>query len=348
VAAEAGQAEGISFLKEQQWKTPGFRTAFAESGALRRSFAATGEVLPAANRYAEISAPIGGLVDAAGLARAPLPGQAVEKGQLLATLVPALGESGSAFAASRRELREAEIDYTRSQRLLELEAVPQRRVQEAKTRLDAAREAVASLGGAGAGGRLELRSPIAGLVETRTVVPGSRVAAGARLFTVVDPSVVWLRVDVPASKAPLLGATPGAVFRLEGLPRTWTASQLVSVGSVVDPLSRTVAVILEVENPDRSIKVGASAQVSVLTAEPVQGVLLPRSAVLEEDGRPIAYVQAEGERFERRELVIGGSDAERLVAVSGLAAGERIVTGAAYQVRLASLSTAVPAHGHEH
>jgi hypothetical protein len=32
----------------------------------------------------------------------------------------------------------------------------------------------------------------------------------------------------------------------------------------------------------------------------------------------------------------------------GIRAGERVVTGAAYQVRLASLSTAVPAHGHEH
>jgi cobalt-zinc-cadmium efflux system membrane fusion protein len=33
---------------------------------------------------------------------------------------------------------------------------------------------------------------------------------------------------------------------------------------------------------------------------------------------------------------------------SGVEAGERVVTGAAYQVRLASLSTSVPAHGHEH
>jgi hypothetical protein len=33
---------------------------------------------------------------------------------------------------------------------------------------------------------------------------------------------------------------------------------------------------------------------------------------------------------------------------SGIEAGERVVTGAAYQVRLASLSTSVPAHGHAH
>ena len=59
-------------------------------------------------------------------------------------------------------------------------------------------------------------------------------------------------------------------------------------------------------------------------------------------------MQAGGERFERRELTIGARDGERVLVLNGIAAGERVVTGAAYQVRLASLSSAVPAHGHEH
>jgi hypothetical protein len=56
----------------------------------------------------------------------------------------------------------------------------------------------------------------------------------------------------------------------------------------------------------------------------------------------------EGESFERRPLEIAGSDGARALVRSGIRAGERLVTGAAYQVRLASLSTSVPAHGHEH
>ncbi|MBK6424347.1 MAG: hypothetical protein IPF77_19445 [Gemmatimonadetes bacterium] len=84
------------------------------------------------------------------------------------------------------------------------------------------------------------------------------------------------------------------------------------------------------------------------TGAETRGVVIPAAAVLDEDGRAIAYVQPEGERFEKRELTLGGRDGERVAVVSGLAPGERVVTGAAYQVRLASLSTAVPAHGHEH
>ncbi len=87
---------------------------------------------------------------------------------------------------------------------------------------------------------------------------------------------------------------------------------------------------------------------SVLTAKEESGVILPSSAILDEGGGPVAYVQVEGETFERRDLELGGKDAERVLVLSGIEPGERVVTGAAYQVRLASLSTSVPAHGHEH
>ena len=104
----------------------------------------------------------------------------------------------------------------------------------------------------------------------------------------------------------------------------------------------------EVENADGAIKVGAQARVLARTGELAEGVVLPESALIEEDGRPVAYVQPEGERFERRELVLGPRVSGQILVREGVSPGERVVTGAAYQVRLASLSTAVPAHGHEH
>ena len=85
---EEGGGAGIGFLKEQQWKTPGFRTAFAASGSVAASFEATGEVTPAASRHAEVTAPIAGMVDAGGVASSPAPGQRVTRGQVIAYLVP--------------------------------------------------------------------------------------------------------------------------------------------------------------------------------------------------------------------------------------------------------------------
>ena len=348
--ATGGGDAGISFLKEQQWKTPGFRTAFAETGAVGASFEAAGEIDPAAGRYAEVTAPIAGLVDAGGVATSPAPGQRVQRGQVLAYLTPSLGEGGSAYATARAELREAEDEHARAKRLYAVEAVPQRRVHEAEIRLAAAREALAGFGGGAltAGGKIAVRSPVAGVVGRRSITPGSRVDAGAPLFTVVDPSVVWLAVNVPAAHAGRVGRSSGAEFTVEGSDRRYAARRTVSVGGVIDSLSRTVPVLYEVANPDGSIKVGAAARVAVRTGEQASGVVIPSSAVLDEDGRPVAYVQPEGETFERRELTLGGAEGDRTLVTAGIEAGERVVTGAAYQVRLASLSTAVPAHGHEH
>lgn len=348
---DGGDAGGISFLKEQQWKTPGFVTESAAIGRVSQSFLVTGQLVPAAGRMARVSAPVAGIVEMSGLARSPAPGQRVTRGQVLAVLTPVLGEGGSAYAQARAELHEAEGEEARASRLYAVEAVPQRRVNEAKIRLTAAREALAAFGGSGAAradGRVAIRAPLAGVVASRSLTPGSRVDAGAELFTVVDPSVVWLEASVPAAEAVRVSATSEATFTVPGSDATRPVRSTVSVGSVIDSLSRTVPVIYEVANPDGALKIGMHAQVAVGTGRQIDGVVIPSSAVLAEDGRPVAYVQPEGERFEKRDLVVGGTSGGRTLVRSGIKAGERVVTGAAYQVRLASLSTSVPAHGHEH
>jgi cobalt-zinc-cadmium efflux system membrane fusion protein len=346
----AGGDAGISFLKEQQWKTPGFATAFAVSGMVTASFAASGTIEPAAGRYAEVTAPIAGLVDAGGVASSPVPGQRVGRGQVLALLTPTLGDGGSAaHAEARARLREAEDEHARARRLVDVEAAPARRLHEAEIRLQAAREALAGLaGGELMSGRVAVRSPIAGVVSRRTIVPGGRVDPGAPLFTIVDPSVVWLTVNIPAAQGPRVSRQSRATVEQEGSDRRYETRRIVSIGSVIDPLSRTLPVLYELPNADGSLKVGASARVQVRTGQRLQGIIMPSSAVLEEDGRPIAYVQVEGESFEKRVLTIGGEESGRVLVLSGIKAGERVVTGAPYQVRLASLSTSAPAHGHEH
>lgn len=341
---------GVPFLKEQQWKTAGFRTAFATEGSVAVTVDAQGTVQAADGRLAQVAAPISGLIDAAGVAASPVPGQPVKTGDVLVRITPSLGEGGSALAQARAALREAEDEAARAKRLFAVEAIAERRVHEAENRLQAAREALAGLGGGAlaADGRIVVRAPIGGVIAKRTVTPGARVEAGTPLFEVVDPSVVWLEVHVPSTQASVVSGKSGADFRVEGSARRYAVQRLLSVGSVIDALSRTVPILYEVGNADGSLKIGAAARVAVQTGERASGVSIPADALLDEDGRAIVYVQASGERFEKREVTVAGVEGTRAVVTTGLKAGERVVTGSAYQVRLASLSTSVPAHGHEH
>ena len=345
--AESG---GIGFLKEQQWKTPGFRTDAVATGVVAASYEVTGEVVPAAGRLAVVSAPVPGIVEVAGVLDAPAPGAGVRAGQVLARLRPTLGESGASVAEARARMREAEEEHARAVRLLAAQAVPARRVREAEIRLQAAREALGGLGGGDLthDGQLEITAPFAGVVTARRMIPGSLVAAGTPLFTIIDPSVVWVTARVPAGRASAVSLGAGAAFRVEGASRLYRTDRAVSAGSVIDSVTRTVTVIYEVRNADRSLRIGALASVMLQTGARMEGAVVPSGAILDEDGRSIVYVQLGGESFERREVQLGGSANGRTLVRSGLRVGERVVSGAPYQIRLASLSTSVPAEGHAH
>ena len=88
--------------------------------------------------------------------------------------------------------------------------------------------------------------------------------------------------------------------------------------------------------------------VYVETAHVTEALAVPVSALVEEDGRAVAFVQVSGETFQKRDLTLGIQDGEFIQVLSGLSPGERVVTKGAYAIRLASVSTTIPAHGHAH
>jgi RND family efflux transporter MFP subunit len=351
---EAAASGLISFLKEQQWEIP-FAVAVAETRDIRPSIDVAGRIDAPPDRIARVSAPVSGIVAVDGAATV---GDRVSAGQSLAVLEPTAGESS--YSSLRAEVDRLTREVERSERLFAAGAIPERRLIEARHELEVARARLTGVGGAsdtGAGQapggadsyRFRLRSPIAGVVVERQLFPGQRVEAGDPAFTVLDGGALWLNLHVPAAHAAAASSATGAAFTVEGGPRTYATSGVVSVGSVLDPATRTMPVVLRVENPTGGIKVGMLADARLFLGEPESGVAVPNEAIREEDGLHVVYVEVGGESFERRVLDRGPGDGQWTVIRSGVAAGERVVTDGAYQVRLASLGEVEPAdHGHPH
>lgn len=346
---ETPPADLIAFLKEQQWTMP-FEVAIAEERPVARSIPVSGEIVAPPGGLAEVTAPVSGLVLASG--PFPAPGQAVGAGQTLALLAPA--GTDNSYARLRADVERLEREVARTERLFAAEAVPERRLEEARHDLDVARAAFETLGGANAqeddGGYVfRLVSPISGVVARRHLTPGQRVEPGDAAFTVVSPARLWLRADVPARQAEAATGAAGAWFTVEGGSTTYTADRVASVGSVIDPDTRTLAVHLSVPNPDGRLSVGMLAEVGLLVGEPETGVAIPTRAIQDEDGLPVAYVKLGGEAFQRRVLRLGPSDGAWTIVRSGVVAGEQVVTEGAYQVKLASLGDQeISDHGHPH
>ena len=341
----------ITLLKERQWTMP-FGVALAEERSIPHSIPAAGEIVAPSGGMAQVSTPVPGLVLPSGPVLAP--GDRVRAGQTLALIAPtSLDDS---YSRLRAEVAHARLEAERAESLFAAGAIAASRMRRARHELEVAVAAFEAIGGdetedgEGADPHLyQLRSPIDGVISDHRVARGQHVEAGAHAFTVVDPATLWFVAMVPAQDAGELGDLRGAWFTVEGGTRVHAATSLVSVGSVIDPVSRTLPVHFAVRNPDRALKVGMLADGRLLVGDPVQGVAVPTAAIQDEDGLAVVYAKVGGEAFQRRVVALGPSDGSWTIVASGVAAGEQVVTTGAYQVRLASLGEAeISDHGHPH
>jgi len=356
--------EQIAFLKEQQW-TLDFATALAGKRKMRESIAVSGDVRPRSGGEVEITTPIGGRVSPSS--RLPVIGTIVERRQTLASIVPLTSAPADrpalelGISESRTALDLARRDLARAERLLAAGAVPARRVDEAR-----AAEATAAARLTAAGQRLQqfeesrhadgsvsresefaVRSPIGGVIAQVSVTPGANVTQGDRLFRIVAVDQVYVAANVPEAQLPRVAHLNGADVEVTDNVRL-PAGRLVARSSVVDPQARTLSFLFEVRNPGRTLAIGQAVSVRLFLTATVDAVTVPESAVIDDGGRPVVFVQKEGEAFARRPVKLGIRE-DGLVQISeGLQPGERVVTKGAYLIRLAAMSTQIPAHGHVH
>ncbi len=383
----------VNYLKEQQWKLP-FRTELAQTQTLRESISVSGRIIADPDRDFHVLPPLAGRFTAPP-GGVPKVGQTVRKGQLLGFLEPPLPASARAALesnqmqtqaslvqlqekASNVEARVAELtsrlalarqEKARVDRLLAIQAVPQKRVESASKEveiaeadLQAARrnlrffdETLDRVGTGNPSAELEhsigIYAPGNGTMIEFHGSLGAFVEPNESLFRVVDLSRVWIRANVPENQIHRINDPKEGRIKLAGgflLELGPENSRLVAIGDVVDPETRTIPIIWSTENTGRQLKIGMLITVEVFSGE-TTGLSVPLSAVFQEDNKKLVYVHVSGETFDRRIVETGVEDAGMIQILNGLAAGERVVTEGGYEVTLAARSSNMPVgEGHVH
>jgi len=106
--------------------------------------------------------------------------------------------------------------------------------------------------------------------------------------------------------------------------------------------------VFEIPNSDRALRIGMQANLRLDADEEIDTLLIPKEAVLDNEGTSIVYVLLSGEEFVRRDVTLGDEYGDLIAIVSGLQGGERVVTQGAYQLKLQELQPADPGeHSHE-
>lgn len=355
-APPEGELDGaIAFPKEVQWRIP-FMTEAAATRELAESVPVTVDVQLQPQAEAIVSAPVDGIVRAA---RIYASGSSVQKGQALASISSTLG-GGEDIATLDLAISEARIareaasrEVARMNLLVKAEAVPARRLDEARTqlrladaRLRAAQQRRSAVAGGGAG--VPVFAPISGEVLESALVQGKGVQGGEQLMRLGNPSALWLVARVPESLAPQVGSPQGIDLKLSSETISLGRGQvaLVQRGAAIDPETRTLPVIFAWNS--RAVRPGQRLQGALRTGDTTTRLTIPSSAIMNEGGQEVVYVQLQGETFQRRAVtVLARSGA--FVAVEGqLKPGERVVSRGASAVRAAAATPGAFGHGHAH
>jgi membrane fusion protein, heavy metal efflux system len=369
-AATAGTGR-VAFRMEQQWLIK-LKLAKAEEAALAPQIRSTGRVVPVPAKHAIVAPPVGGILQSGTIPRV---GQQVRQGERLATLLqtPTAAEAAQIHIenirveAERRRLAQLEMeakarleeathDLGRSQRLYEKKAYSAKALEadelsrtSAAAQLEAIREQLKALQTVtSTSSTYDVHAPISGTVVRVSKSSGEQVGPGEAILEIVALDTVWVEAPIFEKDLGKISKDVRSVFTTAAFPDKEFEGRLININKVVDQQSRAATATFEVPNKTGELSIGMQANVRLNAGATTPVLLIPREAVLDNEGKKIVYVLLSGEEFERRDVVVGDEYGRKVAIVSGVKPGERVVTQGAYQLKLQELRPAnAGAHTHE-
>ena len=248
-------------------------------------------------------------------------GGTVEAGTILVTLNNA--EELANVSAAMAFYTEARQQFDRTKPLVDQGTLSQaaldsatRAVNEATGRLDAARARA---------GDYVISAPFAGMLGLREVSPGTLVSPGTPVTTLDDISLIKLDFSVPERFLSTINPGQEIVANAAAYPDLEFRGVVTAINSRVDPVTRAVTVRAELANPEALLRPGMLLTVD-LVSNLRQSLSVPEKAIIPVGEEEFVFVVREDGTVERRSLEVGRRYGNRVEVLSGLNAGDMVVT----------------------
>ena len=188
--------------------------------------------------------------------------------------------------------------------------------------------------------RMTIKAPMDGIVvmgnvvlngELRQIREGDQVAAGQPFMSIVDPSSMVLNATVNQVDAERLRLGMRATIRLDAYPELQLPGSLLGIGA----MSKTstfrasfvgeIPVRLRIEKSDSRVIPDLTGSAEILMQSETTALVVPRSAVFDENGASVVFVQ-KPEGWEKKKVDLGLASFTNVAIRSGLEKGEVIAT----------------------
>lgn len=283
-------------------------------------------------------------------------GDAVGKGQVLAKvedqeLREQLRQADASFEVARATIRQRQADLSfaktnldRNKSLFDRQLLPRQSLDDAEARYQASQAqldlAQAQLQQASSR-REELRinlgnttvlSPVTGFVAKRLVDPGAFVTQNVTLLSVVDISTVRLVVNLVERDLRKVSVGAAGSVTVDAYPGEQFTGRVARVAPVLDPATRTAEMEIEIPNGRARLKPGMYARVRLISDNKDDALVVPKSAVIDSQGRKGVYLVKNGQAV-LRYVTLGLEEPERIEVTDGLAEGDEVVSTGATSLR---------------
>ncbi len=277
-------------------------------------------------------------------------GSAVSKGSTLLRISAERLESGDPSQRARIEYETARRAYERAQELVKEQIVSQQEYERVYREYETARLAYEAIGGQESGSAVT--ATMGGYLKNIRVQDGDFVEKGEVLMTLSQNRRLQLRVDVPQRYYKSLASVTSAHFKTPYDNQVYELERLnghlLSYGKGAQAGGAYLPVVFELDNSGDMIP-GAYVEAWLLTGTVENALVIPRSALTEEQGLHFVYLRLDEECYKKQEVTVGESDGVQVRILDGLHEGDRVVTRGVYQVKLAANGSVIPeGHSHNH
>jgi Cu(I)/Ag(I) efflux system membrane fusion protein len=180
---------------------------------------------------------------------------------------------------------------------------------------------------------LPVRAQFSGTIIESAAQAGDHVELGSSLFRLSDLSILWASLNIQEKDLSALQAGSVAEIRSQAFPGELFHGRLLVIGGMLDAQTRTVIGRVEVPNPSSRLKAGMYIEAILAGAKSRTALVVPESALQDDNGRPVVFVQTRSGVFVRREVVIGERFQGGLEILAGLAEGEQVVTSGGFLLK---------------
>lgn len=269
-------------------------------------------------------------------------GEDVAAGQILLELRKDTDNARLESLKATAELNE--INLRRDQAQLKLKAVSQATVDSDLANLRSAKAEVAQQEAVIA--QKTLRAPFAGRLGIRSVDIGQYLSAGTTVVTLQAIDALYLDFVLPQQNLNGLDVGQGVTASVDAYPGQTFAGKITAINSKVDQGSRNVQIRATFPNPDRKLRPGMFASVSIAVGKPERLVTVPQTAIVHAPyGASVFLAQKNasakeagngesGDLVARQSFVqLGATRGDEIAVVEGLKAGEVVVTAGQMKLR---------------